>query len=236
MATSDVKLLGAAPSPYVNRVQVALNLKSIDYELIEENVIAKSELLLKSNPVHKKIPVFIHGSKPICESVVIVQYIDEVFTNGSSIFPSDPYERATARFWAAYIDNKWFPLFRELWTAREEAARPAVVDKIVEGLVLLEEVFGKGGKGKAFFGRDSIGYLDIVLGCYLGWLWVLEITAEVKLLIETKTPELLAWAERFCANDAVKDVLPEPAKLIEILRICKAREIVAAAAANKVYS
>ncbi|CAK9134320.1 unnamed protein product [Ilex paraguariensis] len=225
MATRDVKLLGILTSPYSNRVQIALNLKSIDYEFIEENLHHKSEFLLKSNPVLKKMPVLIHGDKPICESLLIVQYIDEAWTKGPSILPSDPYDRATARFWAAYIDDKWYPLFRELRLEREEG-KAAVIEKIVEGLVLLEEVFGK---GKAFFGGDSVGFLDIALGCYLGWLRVVETTVEVKLLTEAKTPELLGWAERFCANDAVKDVLPEPAKLIEFRRMRLARENVPAA-------
>ncbi|CAK9134322.1 unnamed protein product [Ilex paraguariensis] len=229
MANSDVRLLGASASPYVNRAQIALNVKSIDYEFIAENLFAKSELLLKSNPVHKKVPVLIHGDKPICESLVIVQYIDEVFTNGPSILPSDPYERATARFWAAYLDDKWFPLIKELRTAQGEEAKASLIEKIVEGLVLLEEVFVKGGKGKAFFGGDSIGFLDLALGSFLGLLKVGEIIAEVKLLTETKTPELLGWAERFSSNDVVKGVILEPEKLIEILKSFQAARAKAAA-------
>ena len=103
---ASVKLIGASPSPFVNRVQIALNLKSIDYEFLEETFGAKSELLLKSNPVHKKIPVLIHNEKPICESLIIIQYIDELWMSGPSILPSDPYDRAIARFWGAYIDDK----------------------------------------------------------------------------------------------------------------------------------
>ncbi|KAK2990778.1 hypothetical protein RJ640_012679, partial [Escallonia rubra] len=122
MATkTDVKLLGIWPSPYVNRVQIALSVKSIDYEFVVESYLPKSELLLKSNPVHKKIPVFFHGDKTICETLVIIQYVDE-----------------------------WFPLVRELRTVKGEEAR-ALAERIVEGLVLLEETFVKCSKGKAYF-------------------------------------------------------------------------------------
>lgn len=102
----DVKVLGAWPSPFVMRARIALNLKSIDYEFLEETIGSKSQLLLQSNPVHKKVPVLIHGDKPICESLIIVQYIDEVWTSAPSILPSDPYDRAIQRFWAAYVDDK----------------------------------------------------------------------------------------------------------------------------------
>nr|DAD18886.1 TPA_asm: hypothetical protein HUJ06_020349 [Nelumbo nucifera] len=30
-------------------------------------------------PVYKKIPVLIHNGKPICKSIIIIQYIDEVW-------------------------------------------------------------------------------------------------------------------------------------------------------------
>lgn len=97
--SDDVKVLGAPPSPFVNRVQIAVNLTSVDYKFLEQKVGFKSELLLKSNPVHKKVPVMIHGGKPICESLIIVQYIDEVWTDGTGILPLDLYDRAMARFW-----------------------------------------------------------------------------------------------------------------------------------------
>ncbi|XP_015168803.1 glutathione S-transferase U17-like [Solanum tuberosum] len=106
MATGSVKLIGSWASPFVNRVEIALKINSIDSELIQENVLNKSELLLKSNPVYKKIPVLIHNEQPICESLVFLQYIDEAWLNGPSILPSDPYDRAIARFWAVYIDEK----------------------------------------------------------------------------------------------------------------------------------
>uniref|UniRef100_A0A2N9ISA8 glutathione transferase n=1 Tax=Fagus sylvatica TaxID=28930 RepID=A0A2N9ISA8_FAGSY len=173
---------------------------------------SKSQLLLQSNPVHKKIPVLIHADKPICESLVIVQYIDEVWTSSPSILPSNPYDRAIVRFWAAYLDDKWFPSIRGIVVAQGEEAKKVLIDQVTEGLVLLEEVYEKCSKGKAFFGGDGIGFLDIAFG-------VIEKMNELKLLDEAKTPGLSKWAERFCADGAVKGVMPETVKLIEFAKV-----------------
>jgi glutathione S-transferase len=223
MAKSDVKVLGAWPSPFVMRPRIALNVKHVDYEFLEETMGSKSQLLLQSNPVHKKIPVLIHADKPICESLVIVQYIDEVWTSGPSILPSDPYDRAVARFWAAYIDDKWFPSMSGIARAQGEEAKQAALGQVEEGLVLLEEAFGKCSKGKPFFGGDRIGYLDIALGCFLGWLRATEKMNGVKLLDEAKNPGLCGWAERFCSDGAVKDVMPETDKLVEFAKMLFAK-------------
>nr|WQA41633.1 glutathione S-transferase [Salix lindleyana] len=219
MAKSDVKLIGAWASPFVMRPRIALNIKSVEYEFLEEILGSKSQLLLESNPVHKKIPVLIHGGKPICESLVIVEYIDEVWSPGPAILPSDPHDRALARFWAAYLDEKWFPAMRNIVTAKDEEARKALLDQVGEGLVLLEGAFSKCSKGKGFFGGDQIGYLDIAFGSFLGWLRALEKMNGVKLMDETKTPGLLKWADSFSSHPAVKDVFPETEKLVEFAKV-----------------
>ncbi|KAH7833418.1 hypothetical protein Vadar_006173 [Vaccinium darrowii] len=219
MASTDVKVLGSWPSPYVNRVRIALNLKSVNYEFLEEKLGSKSELLLKSNPVHQKMPVMIHGGKPICESLIIVQYIDEAWTDGPSILPSEPYDRAMARFWAAYVEDKWSPTLGGFRNAQGKEAKVAALEEVREGLMLLEDTFAKCGKGKDFFGGDTIGYLDIVLGSFLGWLRATKKLADIKLIDETKTPGLFGWAEKFGSNVAVKDVIPETDKLVELFKM-----------------
>jgi glutathione S-transferase len=221
--TDDVKLIGAWPSPFVMRARIALNIKSVDYDFLQEQLGTKSDLLLKSNPVHKKIPVLIHGHKPVCESLIIVQYVDDVWASDAPILPSNPYDRAIARFWAAYIDDKWFPSLSGMARGPTEEAKKAAYEQAVEGLALLEDVFEKSSKGKAFFGGDRIGYLDIALGCFLGWLRVTEKMGNLKLLDEAKTPHLVKWAENFCADASVKDVMPVTNKLAEFAKIIMAK-------------
>lgn len=218
VSKSGVTLVGAFFSPFVNRVQIALNLKSVEYDYIEETLSSKSDVLLKCNPVHKTVPALVHNDKTICESIVIVQYIDEVWTeNGHSILPSDPYDRAVARFWAAFVDDKLVPMLKEIIVAQEEEEKVGIKERIGEALVVLEEAFTKCSKGKAYFGGDIIGYIDIALGSFLEFIKATQKISGLDLVEEAKTPKLVGWAARFQSNDAVKNVLPDIGRLVEVL-------------------
>ncbi|CAH9146081.1 unnamed protein product [Cuscuta epithymum] len=220
MASETVKLVGAWPSPYVIRARVALNLKSIDYDFLEEKFGTKSELLLKHNPVYKKIPVLVHHDKPVCESLIIVQYIDEAWTSGPNILPAHPYDRAIARFWATFIDDKWFPSLRGIAMAgEEEGKKEAAIKEVEEGLGLLEGAFQSCSKGKKFFGGERVGFLDIALGSSIGWVRVTEKFNSINLYDQAKVPGLAQWAQDFCAHDAVKDVMPPTDKLADFAKL-----------------
>ncbi|XP_010552609.1 PREDICTED: glutathione S-transferase U11-like [Tarenaya hassleriana] len=211
---NDLKLIGAWPSPFVLRARIALNLKGLDYEFLEEDILSsKSDLLLKYNPIHKKIPVLIHCGKPICESLNIVQYIDEVWSADHAILPSKPFDRAVARFWDMYIDEHCYTSINGVAGAKGDGERMAAVEKLQNCLALLEEAFQKCSKGREFFGGDEIGFIDIGLGSMLSPLRVVEKFSGVKFLNPTKTPGLFRWANRFCAHDAVKHVIPDVERL-----------------------
>ncbi|CAD6204254.1 unnamed protein product [Miscanthus lutarioriparius] len=222
----DLKLLGLWSSPFVLRLRA--------YEYIEEEALTnKGELLLKYNPVHKKVPVLIHNGKPICESRVILQYIDEAFAGtGPSLLPADPYERAIARFWAAYIDDTMLPVWNKSSTGKTEEEIAEGKKQSLATAEVLEGALRDCGKGKPFFGGDSAGYVDVELGGLLGWVRASDELHGVKPFDPERTPLLAAWSERFGALEAVEPVVPEVSRVVEFGKTMWKARLAAAAAAG----
>ncbi|PKU61509.1 Glutathione S-transferase U18 [Dendrobium catenatum] len=223
MAVEDVKLIGTWENPLVARARIALNLKGIEYEFLEEDPNKKSELLLKSNPVYKRFPVLIHGRKPICHSLLIIEYIDQVWSSsGFPILPADAYDRVTSHFWATYIDDTFITQIHVLMWNEDEKIKAGSKEKLFTALLLLEETFVKFSKGKSFFGGDTINLVDIALGSCINWLKAVEIMTGKNFLDKTKTPRLVEWAECFCSVEAAEKALPEVEKLVEYRKNFKA--------------
>ncbi|KAL6839875.1 hypothetical protein ACP4OV_029685 [Aristida adscensionis] len=181
---------------------MALRLKGLRYECVERELARKSDLLLRSNPVHKKAAVLIHHG-PVCESLVILHYVAEawVATGAPSLLPADPYNRATARFWAAYLIDMFFPSWRTLLRSttderRAEAFKNTLGSSGGEGLLRRRHHRARGRCA-----RECIRVVDDVAG--------------TNLLDEARFPGLAEWAARFVAVGAVKEALADIKKAIQ---------------------
>ncbi|KAK1354646.1 Glutathione transferase [Heracleum sosnowskyi] len=157
MVNQEVKVYGAQESPFSKRVEIALKLKGVEYEYVEEDLLMKSPELLKYNPIHGKVPVFLHNGRTIAEPLVILEYIDETWESGISILSKDPQERATSRFWTKLIDDD--KLFGAVWKfVKSHGKDQDAIVEIGEVLNMLENEL----KDKKFFRGESIGLVDIV--------------------------------------------------------------------------
>ncbi|XP_031257010.1 probable glutathione S-transferase [Pistacia vera] len=202
----EVILLDFWPSMFGIRVRVALAEKGIKYELKEEDLRNKSDLLLQMNPVYKKIPVLIHNGKPICESSIIVQYIDEVWKDKASLLPSDPYRRAQASFWVDYIEKKVFDAGRRTWYTSGEQ-QEAAKKEFIEIIKLLQEQLGD----KPYFGGETLGYVDVCLIPYYCWFYTYETMG--KFSLEAECPKFIAWAKRCMQIESISKTLPDEKKV-----------------------
>ncbi|KAF8727917.1 hypothetical protein HU200_018485 [Digitaria exilis] len=159
----DLKLLSLLVSPFAVRVRMALSMKGVSYEYIEEDMFNKSELLLKMNPVHRML----------CPA--------------------------------------WIGILK----CKTEDERAEKIKETFAAIGQIEEAFAKFFERKAFFGGDSIGYLDIVLGSCLFWFEAVRRLFGVEIINSTKAPFLAAWAERFGESTEAKEVVPEADEAVQ---------------------
>ncbi|XP_008226272.1 PREDICTED: probable glutathione S-transferase parC [Prunus mume] len=211
----EVVLLDFWSSMFGMRVRVALAEKGVKYEYREEDLPNnKSPLLLQMNPVHKKIPVLIHNGKPVCESANIVQYIDEAWKDKAPLLPSDPYQRAQARFWVDYIDKNLYEAGKNIWATKGEE-QEAAKKKLIEILKLLEGQLGD----DTYFGGEIFGFLDVALVTFYCWFFSYETCGNFS--IEAECPKLIEWAKRCLQKDSVAKSLADPKKVYEFTLLLK---------------
>ncbi|KAJ7948880.1 putative Glutathione s-transferase [Quillaja saponaria] len=209
----EVVLLSYWASPYGMRVQIALAEKGIKYEFKEEDLLSnKSNILLQLNPIHKKIPVLIHNGKPVCESMIVVRYIDEVWKDKSPmLLPSDPYQRSQAMFWADFVDNKVYGHGNKLLFSKGEELEEAKKG-FLESLKLLEEELGN----KPYFDGETFGFVDLALVPVYSWVYAFETCGNFS--IEAECPKFIAWAKRCVQHkDSLSKTLPNPHKVSQFL-------------------
>ncbi|XVF66480.1 hypothetical protein PTKIN_Ptkin10aG0038800 [Pterospermum kingtungense] len=208
-ATEEVKLLGFWVSPFVLRVEWALKIKGVKYEYIEEDIFNKSTLLMELNPVLKKVPVLVHDGKVIAESFVILEYVDETWKQ-NPLLPQDPYQRALARFWAKFAEEK---VLEGAWNAlcSQGEEKQKALQQTIEAMEKIEEELGK---KQHFFGGESIGYLDIILGWISHYIPVWEEAGSMQIIDPIKFPATTAWINRFLKHPLIKDTLPPREKML----------------------
>lgn len=206
----EVTLLDFWASPFGMRLRIALAEKGVEYEYREEDLRNKSPLLLQMNPIHKKIPVLIHRDRPICESLIALQYIDEAWPSPSPLLPSDPHLRAQARFWADFVDKKIYDAGRRVWTTKGEEQEGARRD-FIESLKLLEQELGD----RPFFGGDTLGFVDVALLPFYTWFEAYEKFGGFH--IEPECPKFIAWAKRCLQKESVSTSLPHQHKVFDFV-------------------
>ncbi|KAF7102532.1 hypothetical protein CFC21_103648 [Triticum aestivum] len=235
-AEAGVRVLGGRMSPFTMRARMALELRGVAYELLEESFEPrKSDRLLAANPVYKKIPVLLlPDDRAVCESAVIAQYIDEAWpaaaeAGAAPLLPDDPYQRAMHRFWTAFVDDKFWPALDGASLAPTPEARAEAAAEARAALRHLEEAFAALSNGGTFFSGAAPGLLDIALGCFLPALRACERLSGAVLLDEAATPLLKKWSERFAGVHAVKPLLPETDEVVGFTRFLQAKFGVAGA-------
>ncbi|KAL5721807.1 glutathione transferase [Ranunculus cassubicifolius] len=214
MSKDEVILLDFWVSPFAIRAKIALAEKGVEFIAQEENFPeSKSDLLLKSNPVYKKVPVLLHNEKAVSESSIIVSYIDDAWPT-PALFPPCAFGKAEARFWADYIDKKVFDGGAKIWRGKGDEVEVAKKE-FIETLKTLEGALGE----KAYFGGDTFGFVDVILIPLTSWFLAYETYGGFK--VEVEAPKITAWAKKCLEKDSVSKFYSEPTKVADFVAMMR---------------
>ena len=101
-----VTIVGNPISPYVRKVLAACALKGVEVQLDPIVGLMGNDDFDRISPL-RRIPVWVEGEVALCDSSVIVQYIEET-RPGPSLWPADPVQRAKARWLEEFADTRLF--------------------------------------------------------------------------------------------------------------------------------
>ncbi|XP_050211322.1 probable glutathione S-transferase [Mercurialis annua] len=166
-------------------------------------------LLLRFNPIHKKVPLLLHNGKSICESLVILEYMDQIWKQ-FPLLPQDPLERANARFWAKFGDDKILPSIYYGTFLKQGKEQEEGIASTMENLNFVEQELG----GKKFFGGDKIGLADITLGWLAHYVSVFEEILGLTIIDQQKSPFLFKWIQEFASTPIIQESWPPRDKLV----------------------
>jgi glutathione S-transferase len=99
-----MKIIGSFVSPYVRKVLACMNLKGLTYEVDPITPFFGNDDFGRLSPL-RRIPVLIDGDFTVSDSSVICAYLDEAY-GGHPLFPSEPKDRARARWFEEFADSR----------------------------------------------------------------------------------------------------------------------------------
>lgn len=163
-----MKLYNAPHSPYAARVRTQIYAKGItDIEILPPPGFGTPAY--KEVNTTGKIPALDVGDMVIPESMVIMEYLEEVYPQ-KPLRPADPKARAVinlfARFPDVYIQPALFPLFREVMQRSGDAeALQKNIDNLKAQLQLLDDLMGQYGWDK----HTEVDFADCALAPTIFW-------------------------------------------------------------------
>ncbi|KAK3705150.1 hypothetical protein QZH41_003749 [Actinostola sp. cb2023] len=133
--------------------------KKVEFEYIEQNPYNKTPEWMAISPTGL-VPVIVHGGDRIYESAICIEYIDEAFKTDVSLLPKDPFKRAYARIWGAFLTTKVIPHFYAILLKQTKEEQEEAKDKFLEGL---KEFTKAMSPDHTYFQQGTLGYVDIML-------------------------------------------------------------------------
>ena len=107
---SELILYDFGNSVCCQKVRITLRAKGLEWKAIPVNLFTAEQYdpkYLKLNP-KGVVPTLVHDGKPVIESTLICEYIDQTFPEPPKLIPADPWLQSRMRLWSKMVDEGLF--------------------------------------------------------------------------------------------------------------------------------
>ncbi|KAJ8713565.1 hypothetical protein PYW07_013935 [Mythimna separata] len=205
--TGKLRVYNMRYCPFAQRTVLALIAKNVDYEVVNVDLKDKPEWLTSVSAFGKVPALQISEDVSIFESLVTVEYLDEVYPQ-RPLLPKDPLLKAKDKIVVEGF-NGVHALYFKLVTAPENVTEDNIA-AYIRGIDLVQSELEQ--RGTKFLDGELPGYAD-----YMIWPWFERLhvnKSEVAKLDEKKYKTVLTYIDNLGKDPAIAEYrLPDEALL-----------------------
>ena len=196
-------LYGNGFSPFSRKVQIVLEHKGIEYEMVDGLRRGNQERLAAVN-MRLEVPAIDHDGLIVVNSADICAYLERVFPD-CAIYPSDAAGWVRARTWERCSDTVVDPILVDIsywvWAIRPDQMPDGLLDAARADLSQIYDALERELEGRDWVCGD-LSIADMALFPHLSGTRLLQVGFD-----ETRHPNLLSWYKRCRATRVFADDL-----------------------------
>ncbi|MDP2760718.1 MAG: glutathione S-transferase N-terminal domain-containing protein [Sideroxyarcus sp.] len=188
-----MRLYSGTICPYSHRCRIVLYEKGMDFEVIDVDLLNRTEDIAVINP-YNKVPVLVERDLILFEANIINEYIDERFPH-PQLMPPDPVMRGRARLFLHRFEQELYSQVDAIEQGGKAAdkARAAIRDNLTQ----LAQILTK----QKFLLGDEFSMLDVAIAPLL---WRLE---HYGIQMGKEAAPMMKYAERLFSRQGFIDAL-----------------------------
>jgi len=189
-----MRLYSGTTCPYSHRCRIVLFEKGMDFEVIDVDLMNKSEDVATINP-YNRVPVLVERDLVLYEANIINEYIDERFPH-PQLMPPDPVMRGRARLFLHRFEQELYSqvdLIEHGVAKSIDKARAVIRDNLTQFAQILTK--------QKFLLGDEFSMLDVAIAPLL---WRLDYYG---IQMGKDAAPLMKYAERLFSRQGFIDAL-----------------------------
>jgi glutathione S-transferase len=186
-------LYDSAFSPFARKVRLVLDLKGIDYEVLDGLALANRDRLAEVNG-RLEVPTLVHDGIVVVGSSDIVAYLERAFPS-PCVYPNEHVEWVHARAWEraadSVVDAILINVSYWIWAKRDDQMPAGLLDAAQRDLEQVHAAIERDLEGRDFVSSATVSIADIALFPHLVSARSLGLPHD-----KERFPRLDAWLKR----------------------------------------